>query len=216
MTHLSTSPFFAGICLKLLLLKSRVGSAVVGSPEAKMVVKKSLQPPALKIFISEPTFVGSILSTNAKLRPGWLRDFLGGTQPSNIPSVHSRCKMSQFCERLRATLLDVVFIIPPARAPEHVILYFPINVVTSLFYPCGQSPSGLLHNCCVSQWLWGGTIAQASLDEYIFKQCLLSIVLCGLFSSDITPPLQCTGQIMKLECWHYRKKIPFLVSRSEA
>ena len=70
MTHLSTSPFFAGICLKLLLLKSRVGSAVVGSPEAKIVVKKkSLQPPALKIFISEPTFVGSILSTNAKLRP---------------------------------------------------------------------------------------------------------------------------------------------------
>ena len=69
MTHLSTSPFFAGICLKLLLLKSRVGSAVVGSPEAKMVVKKKSPPPALKIFISEPTFVGSILSTNAKLRP---------------------------------------------------------------------------------------------------------------------------------------------------
>ena len=187
MTHLSTSPFFAGICLKLLLLKSRVGSAVVGSPEAKMVVKKSLQPPALKIFISEPTFVGSILSTNAKLRPSWLRDFLGGTQPSNIPSVHSRCKMSQFCERLRATLLDVVFIIPPACEPKHFILYFPINVVTSLFYPCGQSPSGLLHNCCVSPW--GGRIAQASLDEYIFKQCLLSIMLCGLFSSDISPPL---------------------------
>ena len=93
MTHLSTSPFFAGICLKLLLLKSRVGSAVVGSPEAKMVVKKSLQPPALKIFISEPTFVGSILSTNAKLRPGWLREIHQRFSWRHSTFQYSKCSL---------------------------------------------------------------------------------------------------------------------------
>ena len=169
MTHLSTSPFLAGICLKLLLLKSRVGFAVVGSPEAKIVVKKKVSN--LRHWRSSSASQ-PLSAPYRRLMQSWgqvdsegsIRDFLGGTQPSNIPSVHSRCKMSQFCERLVVTPNIVVFIIPPAGAPEHVILYFPINVVTSLFYPCGQSPSGLLHNCCVS--LWGGRIEQASLDEY--------------------------------------------------